>query len=41
MTGRLERGVIKKGCEAEFLGYGKALKTTITGMNEKYFTCSM
>ncbi|XP_045608228.1 elongation factor Tu isoform X2 [Procambarus clarkii] len=32
ITGRLERGVIKKGMECEFLGYGKKLKSTITGI---------
>ncbi|CAD6234633.1 GSCOCG00002026001-RA-CDS [Cotesia congregata] len=32
VTGRLERGIIKKGMEAEFIGYSKSLKTTITGI---------
>lgn len=32
VTGRLERGLIKKGMETEFLGYGKTFKTTITGI---------
>ncbi|XP_008545565.1 elongation factor Tu, mitochondrial [Microplitis demolitor] len=31
-TGRLERGIMKKGMEAEFIGYNKSLKTTITGV---------
>nr|XP_018907534.1 PREDICTED: uncharacterized protein LOC109037374 [Bemisia tabaci] len=31
-TGRVERGKIKKGMECEILGYDKALKTTITGI---------
>lgn len=31
VTGRVERGVMKKGDEAEFVGFGKKLKTTITG----------
>ena len=31
ITGRVERGVLKKGAEAELIGYGKKLKTTITG----------
>lgn len=31
VTGRLERGVIKKGMECEFIGYTKSIKTTITG----------
>lgn len=32
VTGRLERGKIKKGTECEFVGYSKTLKTTITGI---------
>ncbi|XP_076059780.1 mitochondrial translation elongation factor Tu 1 [Oratosquilla oratoria] len=32
VTGRLERGVIKKGMEAEFVGHNKKFKTTITGI---------
>ncbi|XP_077300035.1 elongation factor Tu-like [Arctopsyche grandis] len=32
VTGRLERGVIKKGYEAEFVGYSKTFKATITGI---------
>lgn len=31
VTGRLERGVIKKGNECEFVGYNKVIKSTITG----------
>lgn len=31
VTGRLERGVVKKGTECEFVGYSKSIKTTITG----------
>ena len=31
VTGRVERGVIKKGVEAELVGYGSKLKTTVTG----------
>lgn len=31
VTGRLERGVVKKGMECEFVGYSKTLKSTITG----------
>ena len=31
VTGRLERGVVKKGTECEFVGYNKTIKTTITG----------
>lgn len=30
--GRLERGIVKKGMECEFLGYGKKLKSTVTGV---------
>lgn len=32
VTGKLERGVIKKGDEAMVLGHGKSFKTTITGI---------
>ena len=32
VTGRLERGIIKKGMEAEFVGYNKVIKSTITGI---------
>ncbi|KAF6203558.1 hypothetical protein GE061_001890 [Apolygus lucorum] len=32
VTGRLERGVVKKGNEVEFLGFNKAFKTTVTGI---------
>lgn len=32
VTGRLERGIIKKGNECEFVGYNKAFKSTITGI---------
>lgn len=31
ITGRLERGIIKKGNECEFVGYNKVMKSTITG----------
>lgn len=31
VTGRLERGIIKKGQEAEFIGYNRTLKSTVTG----------
>lgn len=31
-TGRVERGVIKKGDEIEIIGYGQTLKTIITGV---------
>ena len=33
VTGRLERGVIKKGNECEFVGQNKSFKTTVTGKN--------
>lgn len=32
VTGRLERGVLKKGNEVEFVGYNKVLKSTVTGV---------
>ena len=31
VTGKLERGVIKKGDEAVLMGHGKGAKTTIAG----------
>lgn len=31
-TGRVERGVMKKGDEAEIIGLNSKLKTTITGL---------
>lgn len=35
-TGRVERGVIKKGDEAEIVGLGSKVKTTITGMSSMH-----
>ncbi|XP_055624723.1 elongation factor Tu, mitochondrial isoform X2 [Toxorhynchites rutilus septentrionalis] len=32
VTGRLERGTVKKGQECEFVGYNKVIKSTITGI---------
>jgi len=32
VTGRLERGVLKKGNECEIMGYSKTVKTTVTGI---------
>ncbi|XP_033342445.2 elongation factor Tu [Megalopta genalis] len=32
VTGRLERGKLKKGTECEILGYNKVLKSTVTGV---------
>ena len=32
VTGRLERGILKKGNECEIIGYGKTTKTTVTGV---------
>ncbi|XP_046400054.1 elongation factor Tu, mitochondrial [Ischnura elegans] len=32
VTGRLERGVLKKGNECEFVGYNKVIKSTVTGV---------
>lgn len=31
MTGRLERGSIKKGNDCEVLGHGKNIKSVVTG----------
>ena len=36
-TGRVERGVMKKGDEAEIVGLNSKVKTTITGMWRKLF----
>lgn len=30
VSGRLERGLVKKGMDCEFVGYGKKFKTTIS-----------
>jgi len=32
VTGRLERGIVKKGNECEFVGYNKTIKSTVTGV---------
>lgn len=32
VTGRLERGTLKKGNQCEFLGFSKAIKSTVTGV---------
>ncbi|XP_057655245.1 elongation factor Tu, mitochondrial [Diorhabda carinulata] len=32
VTGRLERGILKKGAECEFVGYNKVLKSVVTGI---------
>lgn len=32
VTGRMERGVLKKGAECEFVGYNKVIKSTVTGV---------
>ncbi|KAH0956391.1 hypothetical protein HN011_010333 [Eciton burchellii] len=32
VTGRLERGKLKKGMECEFVGYSKTIKSTVTGI---------
>lgn len=32
VSGRLERGILKKGSECEFIGFGKTLKSTVTGI---------
>ncbi len=31
VSGRVEKGIMKKGAEAELVGYGMKMKTTITG----------
>lgn len=32
VTGRVERGILNKGQEVEIVGYGKCVKTTVTGI---------
>jgi len=32
VTGRVERGILNKNDEVEFVGYGQTLKTTVTGI---------
>ncbi|XP_050305114.1 elongation factor Tu, mitochondrial-like [Anthonomus grandis grandis] len=32
VTGRLERGVLKKGADCEFVGFNKVIKSTVTGV---------
>lgn len=32
VTGRLERGVLKKGADCEFVGYCKTFKSTVSGI---------
>lgn len=32
VTGRLERGILKKGVECEFIGFSKVLKSVVTGV---------
>eukprot|EP01147_Barroeca_monosierra_P007959 gene7959-705_t len=32
VTGKVERGVVKKGDEVEIIGYGKSFKTVVTGI---------
>lgn len=32
VTGRLERGILKKGVECEFVGFSKSFKTVVTGV---------
>jgi elongation factor Tu len=31
VTGRVERGIIKKGADCDIVGYGKSTKSTVTG----------
>lgn len=35
VTGTLERGILKKGDECEFLGHNKNIRTVVTGMGRK------
>lgn len=39
VTGRLERGIVKKGMECEFTGYGRQFKTTVTGEFSQMLLC--
>lgn len=39
VTGRLERGAVKKGNDCEILGYGKTIKSVVTGTICE-FTCN-
>lgn len=32
VTGRLERGIVRKGAECEFVGFSKVIKSTVTGI---------
>jgi translation elongation factor EF-1alpha len=32
VTGRMERGILKKGNDCEIVGFGKTVKTTVTGV---------
>ncbi|XP_067133270.1 elongation factor Tu-like [Centruroides vittatus] len=38
VTGRVERGIAKKGMECEIMGYDKVVKTTITGIETYHKT---
>ena len=38
VTGRLERGIVKKGSECEFVGHNKSFKSTVTG---EYFSSKL
>lgn len=38
VTGTLERGILKKGDECEFLGHNKNIRTVVTGMEESLGT---
>lgn len=35
VTGTLERGILKKGDECEFLGHNKNIRTVVTGIGRK------
>lgn len=34
VTGTMERGVVKKGDDAEFLGHNRSFKSVVTGKQE-------
>ena len=36
VAGQVERGVLKKGDEVEFVGYKSKIKTIVTGMLESW-----
>lgn len=46
MSGTMERGIIKKGDDCEFVGHNRSFKSVVTGELEKlrktlfYFACA-